>query len=108
MLLHFIFDIDFDVCDNFRSHNSSGGGKGNGPNNYNNNNFDQPQDYNTYGLSPSFLASLNIVGPLHTKVFVANVSIFICKFLLQIHSHSNCYRKLPFYHFIFRQIIEFI
>lgn len=52
-----------------------GGNKGNnGPGNYNN--FDQQQDYNTYGLSPSFLASLNINGPLHTKVFVANVSIF--------------------------------
>ena len=28
---------------------------------------------NTYGLSPQFLASLNISGPLHTRVFVANM-----------------------------------
>jgi RNA recognition motif-containing protein len=28
---------------------------------------------NTYGLSPQFLASLNIQGPLHTRVFVANM-----------------------------------
>lgn len=55
-------------------------GKGNAPGNYNS--FDQ-QDFNTYGLSPSFLASLNIVGPLHTKVFVANVSIIaVLKFYL--------------------------
>lgn len=41
------------------------------------NNFDQQEpSYNTYGLSPSFLASLRIQGPLHNKVFVANVSIF--------------------------------
>lgn len=49
-----------------------GSGKNNGPGNYNS--FDQ-QDFNTYGLSPSFLASLSIIGPLHTKVFIANVSI---------------------------------
>ena len=29
---------------------------------------------NTYGLSPQFLESLGIDGPLHTRVFVANVS----------------------------------
>ncbi|XP_031635659.1 heterogeneous nuclear ribonucleoprotein M [Contarinia nasturtii] len=59
--------------DRYLSHsNSSHGGKGNsGSGSYNN--FDQQQDYNTYGLSPSFLASLNIIGPLHTKVFVANL-----------------------------------
>merc|ERR1719278_2203782 len=28
---------------------------------------------NTYGLSPQFLASLNITGPLHTRIFVANM-----------------------------------
>lgn len=30
---------------------------------------------NTYGLSPQFLESLNINGPLTSKIFVANVSI---------------------------------
>lgn len=35
---------------------------------------DMDQSYNTYGLSTSFLESLGIQGPLHTKVFVANVS----------------------------------
>lgn len=35
---------------------------------------------NTYGLSPAFLESLNINGPLITKVFVANVSIVFSKF----------------------------
>jgi len=28
---------------------------------------------NTFGLSPQFLSSLNIQGPLHTRVFVANM-----------------------------------
>lgn len=32
-------------------------------------------NYNTYGLSVKFLEGLGINGPLHTKVFVANVSI---------------------------------
>ncbi len=32
---------------------------------------------NTYGLSTQFLESLGIDGPLHTRVFVANVSLFI-------------------------------
>ena len=32
---------------------------------------------NTYGLSPQFLASLNIQGPLHTRVFVANMDYTI-------------------------------
>lgn len=31
--------------------------------------------YNTYGLSSGFLESLGINGPLHNKIFVANVSI---------------------------------
>lgn len=35
------------------------------------NDYDMP--YNTYGLSTSFLESLGINGPLHTKVFVANL-----------------------------------
>ena len=32
--------------------------------------------YNTYGLSPQFLESLGITGPLSSRVFVANVSIY--------------------------------
>lgn len=52
---------------------NSGGNKNN---NLGLNNYDQQDtSYNTYGLSPSFLASLRIQGPLHNKVFVANVSI---------------------------------
>lgn len=35
------------------------------------------QPYNTYGLSTSFLESLGINGPLHNKIFVANVSILL-------------------------------
>lgn len=31
--------------------------------------------FNTYGLSTKFLEGLGIQGPLHTKVFVANVSM---------------------------------
>ncbi len=43
---------------------SMGGGGGGG------------NDYgNTYGLSPQFLSSLGIDGPLHTRLFVANVSL---------------------------------
>lgn len=34
---------------------------------------------NTYGLSTQFLESLGINGPLVTRVFVANVSIFLYK-----------------------------
>ena len=34
---------------------------------------------NTYGLSPQFLSSLGIDGPLHTRLFVANVSCTVCK-----------------------------
>lgn len=35
------------------------------------------QQFTTYGLSTKFLEGLGIQGPLHTKVFVANVSILI-------------------------------
>lgn len=38
--------------------------------------FDERQ-FETYGLSVKFLEGLGIQGPLHTKVFVANVSIFL-------------------------------
>ena len=35
----------------------------------------QGGDYgNTYGLSPQFLENLGIDGPLHTRLFVANLS----------------------------------
>ncbi|XP_058118468.1 myelin expression factor 2 [Anopheles ziemanni] len=34
---------------------------------------DFSQDYNTYGLSVKFLEGLGIQGPLHTKIFVANL-----------------------------------
>lgn len=43
-----------------------------GNNDYNN---QTSSNYNYYGLSASFLESLGITGPLHNKVFVANVSI---------------------------------
>ena len=32
---------------------------------------------NTYGLSPQFLESLGIDGPLHTRLFVANLRLVI-------------------------------
>lgn len=38
---------------------------------------------NTYGLSTQFLESLGIDGPLHTRVFVANVSS-VCLLIGQI------------------------
>lgn len=49
-----------------------------GRNNFNmmSNDFNS-SNYNLYGLSASFLESLGISGPLHNKVFVANVSICI-------------------------------
>ncbi|KFB44314.1 myelin expression factor 2 [Anopheles sinensis] len=34
---------------------------------------DRMLDYNTYGLSVKFLEGLGIQGPLHTKIFVANL-----------------------------------
>jgi len=39
------------------------------------NDYNNSSNYNLYGLSASFLESLGISGPLHNKVFVANVSI---------------------------------
>ncbi|XP_005184839.1 myelin expression factor 2 [Musca domestica] len=47
-----------------------------GRNNYNmmSNDFvNPPANYNYYGLSASFLENLGITGPLHNKVFVANL-----------------------------------
>lgn len=75
----------------FRSMNSGGNNKNNslGLNNYD----QQDTSYNTYGLSPSFLASLRIQGPLHNKVFVANVSIIIRQ---MIYNQSNSPNKSLF------------
>lgn len=51
-----------------------------------------PSNYgNTYGLSPQFLESLGIHGPLINKIFVANVSIL-----------------LNFRYFNFKQFIHFL
>ena len=47
--------------------NSMGGGGGGGG-------YGNKADGNTYGLSPQFLQSLGIDGPLHTRLFVANLS----------------------------------
>ncbi|KAG4065848.1 hypothetical protein HA402_012526 [Bradysia odoriphaga] len=62
--------------DNFMMSRGGGGGIGGGDNggfnNYNDN-YNDSSSYNTYGLSASFLNSLGIQGPLHTKVFVANL-----------------------------------
>ncbi|XP_053960536.1 myelin expression factor 2 isoform X1 [Anastrepha obliqua] len=46
-----------------------------GRNNFNmmSNDFNNSSNYNLYGLSASFLESLGISGPLHNKVFVANL-----------------------------------
>lgn len=35
--------------------------------------YDQPGTWNTYGLSPQFLESLGIRGPLNNRIFVANL-----------------------------------
>ncbi|XP_013106291.1 myelin expression factor 2 isoform X2 [Stomoxys calcitrans] len=67
-----------------RGNDGYGGGGGgrrdddrsSGRNNYNmmSNDFvNQPANYNYYGLSASFLENLGITGPLHNKVFVANL-----------------------------------
>jgi hypothetical protein len=49
-----------------RSHGGNNGGGGSS----------NLENFNTYGLSVKFLEGLGITqGPLHTKVFVANVSI---------------------------------
>ncbi|EDV44354.1 uncharacterized protein Dana_GF16058, isoform A [Drosophila ananassae] len=46
-----------------------------GRNNFNmmSNDYNNSSNYNLYGLSASFLESLGISGPLHNKVFVANL-----------------------------------
>ena len=49
--------------DRNRGDNMSGGGGGGGGQGYG----------TTFGLSPQFLESLNISGPLHTRIFVANM-----------------------------------
>lgn len=60
---------------NFAESRSHGGGGGNNSN---------LENFNTYGLSVKFLEGLGVTGPLHTKVFVANVSIHpLSSFLLK-------------------------
>lgn len=81
-----------------------GGNNGGGINDYDSGN------YNTYGLSASFLEGLGIQGPLHTKVFVANVSIVFLFFLLLVGNclrvfvdHANlCYYLRSFSHVVLR------
>ena len=62
--------------------NSGGGGGGSNRNQWGDHNNTPPSNKwgNTYGLSPQFLESLNINGPLISKVFVANVSSYFCLF----------------------------
>lgn len=56
------------------------------------NDFNNQQgNYNYYGLSASFLESLGITGPLHNKVFVANVSIYLKKWNRLIDSLFELY-----------------
>lgn len=86
-LLHRSLSISFFSLPNpFRSMSNSGGGSLKA-NNMGMSNFDQQEQYNTYGLSPSFLASLRIQGPLHNKIFVANVSM---KFIKPNTIHIFC------------------
>lgn len=82
--------------------NNGGGGNGGNFNNFNdlgdlNNEFNNDQSFNTYGLSASFLDSLGIQGPLHTKVFVANVSIFILSFVKKLSSNVSLCLALFFF-----------
>lgn len=68
------------------SRNSGGGGGGggnvgvgSGGDIRSNNRMPVSDDFqwdNTYGLSPQFLESLNIRGPLINRIFVANVKLF--------------------------------
>jgi hypothetical protein len=61
--------------DSSRSHGGGGGGNNHG------NNGSNLENFNTYGLSVKFLEGLGITqGPLHNKVFVANVSIALMAF----------------------------
>ena len=46
-------------------------------------------NFNTYGLSTKFLEGLGIQGPLHHKVFVANVSI-LCLESLFCFKYCHC------------------
>jgi hypothetical protein len=79
----------------FRSYNDSssrshGGGGSGGGNNGGGNNGSNLECHNTYGLSVKFLEGLGITqGPLHNKVFVANVSISCCSFHLSLLIFPN-------------------
>lgn len=62
---------NYSYFDEFRpSRGGVGGGMGGGMKDFN-------TPMNTYGLSTSFLEGLGIKDPLHGKIFVANVSIFV-------------------------------
>ncbi len=64
MFFPYLFLHYFCSYNDSRSHGSGGGS-----------NF---ENFNTYGLSVKFLEGLGITqGPLHNKVFVANVSISV-------------------------------
>ena len=43
---------------------------------------------NTYGLSPQFLESLGIDGPLHTRLFVANLRFVIFDELSKVKNEN--------------------
>ena len=50
-------------------------------------------NYETYGLSSSFLRNLGIEGPLCNRIFVANVSLLLLLLLLFTFSfHTQCNR----------------
>ena len=47
---------------------------------------------NTFGLSPQFLDSIGITGPLANRIFVANVSFHIVHTRLY-NTHPHCLAK---------------
>lgn len=68
-----------------------------GNNDYNN---QTSSNYNYYGLSASFLESLGITGPLHNKVFVANVSI-VFKIVYQLRKTKKSIYSNQISHILF-------
>lgn len=68
-----------------------------GNNDYNN---QTSSNYNYYGLSASFLESLGITGPLHNKVFVANVSI-VFKIVYQLRKTKKNQSTQIKFHILF-------
>lgn len=70
-----------------------GGGGGNVGDLRGNNRMQGPDDFqwdNTYGLSPQFLESLNIRGPLINRIFVANVTLKYFSVIFMFNS-LNCF-----------------